>query len=204
MASWRIDGGPWSKPKSLSSPATRASAPQVAVNGRSAVVVWKSAGRIMASRHPAGSGWTRPVAVSGETPKANKLDVAMDRRGDITVVWQYPAGTRTVRNLAVRAVRRLEGGRWGESVRLSGPLSRPTWDKRPQVAMGGRGRTTVVWQRLTLADLLSHGDATLERGSQLVGAGETGHKGRGLQWATCGSHERARRYCGHLARLPEI
>jgi hypothetical protein len=81
------------------------------------------------------------------------LDVAIDRRGDITVVWHHWAGKRPFADYAVRAVRRLEGGRWGDPVRLSGPLSQSpdTYDMYPQVAMGG-GQTTVVWLRPTNED----------------------------------------------------
>ena len=164
MASWRVDGGAWSAPKWLSRPATSASAPQVAVNGRSAVVVWRSAGRIMASRHPAGSGWTRPAALSGKTRWAENLDVAMDSRGDITVVWNHWSGNRGSREDAVYAVRRLEGRPWGDPVRVSGRLSRPLENFDPEVAMGG-GQTTVLWLRPTNEDPCFVMEARRSRGA---------------------------------------
>jgi hypothetical protein len=88
----------------------------------------------------------------------------MDGRGDITVVWNHWSGNRGSREDAVYAVRRLEGRRWGDPVRVSGRLSRPLENFDPEVAMGG-GQTTLLWLRPTNEDPCFVMEARRSRGA---------------------------------------
>ena len=86
QASSRVDGGAWSAPVDVDA-SSRGGEPQVATNGDDSVVVWRAGRRIMASRQSLGGAWTAPVPLSARRVRAASPQVAMDDRGDVTVVW---------------------------------------------------------------------------------------------------------------------
>lgn len=73
-------------------------------------------------------GWHPPVTLSSRG--AGLPDVAVDRAGNTTVVWQF--GSR------IEAVRRPAGGRWRDPVTIGRGGS-------PMVGADARGNVTVVW-----------------------------------------------------------
>jgi hypothetical protein len=117
------------------------------MNDRSAVVAWPSRkGRVMVSLRRDGGAWTHPVPVSGREHRPSELQVALDRRGDITVVWRETVVVFGFGHHVVKAVRRIAGERWTRPVRVSGPV-RGTYDHGPQVTLDDSGTATVVWLR---------------------------------------------------------
>ncbi len=149
VASTRVGGGPWSSPTSVSGGGTANKTQQaLAMNPvGGAVAVWKSGRQIQFSRHPSGSGWTPPQALTGTTRPRFGPDVAMDTRGDVTVVWSELVTTSKLRRWVVKAVQRHPGSGWGHPFAVSGNLARHHWDYTPQVAMDERGDVTVAWLR---------------------------------------------------------
>ncbi|CUR59178.1 exported hypothetical protein [metagenome] len=146
MASWRSDGGAWSAPMNLSGTG-RNGWQRVVMNQRQAVVVWKSAGRLMVSRHRATSGWTPPREVT-ESPitAMRSLDVAMDDRGHVSIAWSE-WDPHVALSPGVQVVRQRADGRWSRPARVSGPPSTRRIDLSARLAVDGRGDVTVVWAR---------------------------------------------------------
>lgn len=145
MASVRVDGGQWRTARDLSgrSGATRV---QAAMSAHGAVVAWAARHRIMLARYRDSSGWTRAQSVTrGELPNLQDLGVAMDRRGDISVVWTQASRTKTLAYAGVKIARRPAGGHWGPPVRLTGPPRRRRVDFDSRLAVDARGDTTVAW-----------------------------------------------------------
>lgn len=139
MASSRNNGGSWGAPMPVSGGGTKdKTLHQVAMNAHTIVVVWESARHIWVSRKPESSGWTRPVSLA-EVGYQSNLAVAIDRPGDISVVWPQDD--------AVMIVRRPASGHWGHPSRMSGPVRRSRFDVNARVAMDARGDTTVSWLR---------------------------------------------------------
>ena len=147
MASRRVDGGDWSIPTRVSGLVNGASLHQVAMNKDRAIVVWKSGRRIMMASQARASGWTRPRALSTEAPSSGGIDVAMNGRGDVSVVWSQSAGKGSKETAVVQAVWQQAHRPWSRPSRISGALSRHRFDVAPQVAVDGRGSTTVLWLR---------------------------------------------------------
>ena len=150
VASTRFDGGAWSAPTSVSrGGTTKKTQPAVAMNAvGGAVAVWMSGRKqIQFSRNPSGSGWTPPKALTGTARPRWGPDVAMDSRGDVTVVWSERVTTSTLRRRVVKAVQRHPGSGWGHPFTVSGKLARHHWDFTPQVAMDERGDVTIAWLR---------------------------------------------------------
>jgi hypothetical protein len=100
QVSARPPGEDWTQPVTLAA-AAEAGAPQVAANGRKAVVVWGGAVRfgghwasvIMASTRLPGRRWGRPRDISAESrwreePEGEEPQVALTRRGEAIVIWQ--------------------------------------------------------------------------------------------------------------------
>jgi hypothetical protein len=136
QAARRPAGGSWSPPVTLSRPG--AEYVQLAVNARgAAVAVWRrfdgTAYRVQAARRPAGRSWGSPVTLSDPGQDAYEPQVAVDGKGNATVVWEASG---------IRAARRPAGGSWGKPVTLSGPNARS-----PRLAVNGRGTAVAVWQR---------------------------------------------------------
>jgi hypothetical protein len=117
------------------------------MNETTAVVSWLSRkGGVVVSLHRAGRGWTQPVSAASGRRHRDELQVAMDSRGDITLVWRDSVTVRGFGYYVVGGVRRLADQRWARPVRLSGPV-RGNYEYQPQVTMDDSGIATVVWLR---------------------------------------------------------
>ena len=193
MSSSRTDGGSWGEPEKVSALGASRGDLQVAMNARVAVAVWKQHGTVMVARRAESSVWTRPraLAAAHRAPQ-----VAIDRRGDITVVWSARFGKH--RRLGVFAVRRPVGGHWGPTSRLSGPATgRIRIDAGPQVAMDGRGDTTVTWVR-SFVRRSSTTRSWLPGVRFLPVTGR--HRSRSERGSAAGGDERPRRHRARLVR----
>lgn len=140
MSSSRTDGGPWGEPQEVSEFGASPVGLHLVMDARVTVAVWVQDAQIMVSRRTDTGVWTRPRGLRTYLYGAQEPQVAVDRRGDITVVWNV-SGT-------VVAVRRPVGGHWGSTLTLSKAVTDGSQvDEEPQVAMDGRGDTTVTWLR---------------------------------------------------------
>lgn len=152
--------GVWSLPVQLAEASQWLLVPQIAVSARGdAVAVWKrwisgspfGAGvvetRIAGAVRPAGRrSWLAPVTLdagfepSGQGVAAFEFPgphVAIDAKGDATVVWQG----RHRRTIVAEAASRAAGGRW----QTPAPIS-TRFAVYPHVAMDACGDATAVWQ----------------------------------------------------------
>jgi len=138
-------GGAWTTPRTLSHPGGRAAFPQVAMSPAGAVfVTWQQRlrghDRAVVVRRPVGGPWLSPRTLSGSFGDAAWPQVAVDARGDATVVWErdWADGGRS----AALVVRRSAGGRWTTPMELS-LAGQPGGG--PLVAMDPGGDTLVAW-----------------------------------------------------------
>ncbi len=128
--------------------------PQVVLDAQgNATAVWQSWNGedtvVESAYRPAGGGWQAPVDLSqasGEgTLVAGEHDagsprIAVDGKGDTTVVWERYAGTNRI---IVEVAYRPAGGSWQAPVNVGEVHTE--WDPAPWVAVDERGDTTVVW-----------------------------------------------------------
>jgi hypothetical protein len=148
-AARRTAQGEWGLPVDLSGDDPAALLPHVAIDSHgTATAVWEShddAGRIMrASTSVAGESWSNPVDISvrdGGPWSGGFPQVAADREGDVTAIWEawYPD-----RFSIVQAARREAGSGWGPPVDLG--KSNGVIERRP-IAVDPRGYVTAVWAR---------------------------------------------------------
>lgn len=141
----RPAGGTWSAPVDLSTIAGPRANPRVVVDPSGhATAVWGTfAGTygIQTATSAPGGTWTDPVSLSAagqdtfDTPQ-----IAVDRHGSATAVWQRHDGSGWM----VTSATRPAGGGWTAPVDLAA-TGRDSWD--PQVAMDLAGNATAVWSR---------------------------------------------------------
>ena len=89
---------------------------------------------------PAAPGWLPARTLSEAGADAVIPDIAVDSKGDATVVWQQAQNSEWT----VQAVDRPSGGSWSSPVPLSAPAASV---QTPQVATAGQ-RVVAVWVRL--------------------------------------------------------
>jgi hypothetical protein len=135
-ASTRQGDGAWSKPQRIARPRHRQWEWVAAMAGNGDIAAARATGRgIQVVRRLAERPWRKPWTIPHS---ANGLlyDVAMDRRGDITVVWRNPA-RRTILTTQFGV-----GHGWRKSVVVGKP-----WKvvAAPDVAMDARGDATLAW-----------------------------------------------------------
>jgi PKD repeat protein len=128
--------------------------PQVVLDAQgNATAVWQSWNGedtvVESAYRPAGGSWQTPVDLSqasGEvTLVAGEHDagsprIAVDGKGDITVVWERWGGTNRI---IIEVAYRPAGGSWQTPVNVGEVQTE--WDPAPWVAVDERGDTTVVW-----------------------------------------------------------
>lgn len=145
----------WLPPVDISEPAEHAGNPHVALDSEgNATAVWdrwNGADTVVESAYrPAGEGWGKPVDLSepeleGEivlgAHDADAPQIAVDRNGNVTVLWERYAGTKIV----LQSVDRPAGGSWtapadvGEVNLGAAP--------EPWIAVDWEGNATAVWKR---------------------------------------------------------
>ncbi len=139
----RPAGGSWAAPVDLSSIAGPRANPRVVVDPAGTVTaVWgtftTTYGIQTATRSP-GAAWSAPADLSA--PGQDTFDtpeLAADRRGAVTALWQRHDGSGWI----VTSATRPAGGGWTTPVDLSAP-GHDAWD--PQVAVDPAGNATAVW-----------------------------------------------------------
>ncbi|MBI2244878.1 MAG: hypothetical protein HYU55_13410 [Nocardioides sp.] len=112
----------------------------VAADG-TVTVVWATGaapGSIVAVRRPAGGSWGDPVVIG----RGTQPQVAVDRRGAVTVAWLTE---RAGRADGVAAARQRAGGRWTTPVRLTGDGATPYAAGEVVLDVNPRGDAVVAW-----------------------------------------------------------
>ena len=145
QAATRPAGGPWAAPVDLSTVAGSRANPRIVVDpGGSATAVWGSftgTYGIQTAARPLGGTWSAPAGLSAAGGDAfDTPQIAVDRRGTTTALWQRHDGSGWVVTSATRAA----GGDWTTPVDLSA-TGRDSWD--PQVAIDQAGTATAIWSR---------------------------------------------------------
>jgi hypothetical protein len=147
-ATRRAASGTWQQPQNLSTPGPNALGPRLAIDERGdAIAVWRyavGATHVIqaAVRAPSGGAWLPAQRVSPAGDDAYTPQVALDARGDATVVWRNrPYASRPVVRATTRAA---ASGRWHAARTLSALGGAAS---APQVAVNRRGDAVTVWQR---------------------------------------------------------
>lgn len=143
QVSRRPAGGTWQDPRTLSG--RHAHFPAVAANKRGDVtIVWQrhidDHDRLQAAHRPMDGHWSKVRTLTGGFGQVVHPQVAMDRRGAATVVWErmWADGGRS----AVFVTRRRAGGGWTDARRLSAKKAPASG---PLVAMDRRGDAIAAW-----------------------------------------------------------
>jgi hypothetical protein len=132
-------GGAWRRPEDVSSSASQALSPDLAVSARGdALVAWKALsqgiGSVQAAVRTAGSSrWQAPESLSSANGNAQDVQVTMDPRGSAVAVW------RRTPNVA-EAARRPVGGTWQAPEDVSGKGA-----DAPEVAVDAQGNAFGLW-----------------------------------------------------------
>ena len=121
-AASRSEGGSWSSPRRISTPAAGTESPRLAMDRLgNALAVWqRSTGRdsvVQAAIRPDGGTWSEPQNLSGPDEVAFNADVAA-RAGRLTAVWTVLRDRRTV----IEASSRTVDGSWSAAQTISGPV----------------------------------------------------------------------------------
>jgi hypothetical protein len=144
----------WLPPVDISESGEAAGNPHVVLDSEgNATAVWErwnGTDTVVESAYrPAGEGWEAPVDLSepdleGEViPGANDAGsprIAVDRNGNVTVVWERYAGSKIV----VQSVDRPAGGSWTAPDDIGEVNLGPA--PEPWIAVDWEGRATAVWK----------------------------------------------------------
>jgi hypothetical protein len=158
----------WSAPQTIASSVVwQFSQPLVARDAAGdAVAVWERGARypsknrsttIEAATRRAGGSWSKPVGLASGSPGPRRPEVAIDSRGDATVVWEQSAVDGTVRGccgtrrrlarLTVETRSHPVLGNWARTVVLASRQVHASEEHEPspQVAVDGSGAVTVAY-----------------------------------------------------------
>jgi hypothetical protein len=144
----------WLPPVDISESGEAAGAPHVVLDSAgNATAVWErwnGTDTVVESAYrPAGEGWEAPVDLSEPEleseviPGANDASsprIAVDRNGNVTVVWERYAGSKIV----VQSVDRPAGGSWTAPDDIGEVNLGPA--PEPWIAVDWEGRATAVWK----------------------------------------------------------
>jgi hypothetical protein len=145
----------WLPAADISEPGEHAGSPHVVLDSEgNATAVWdrwNGADTVVESAYrPAGEGWGAPVDLSepeleGEVVlgahDAQSPQIAVDRNGDVTVLWERYAGTKIV----LQSVDRPAGGSWTAPIDI-GEVNQGAAPE-PWIAVDWEGNATAVWKK---------------------------------------------------------
>lgn len=145
----------WLPPISISGTSEHAGVPHVVLDAQgNATAVWEEWDGedtvVESAYRPAGSGWQTPADLSQASEEPTLIPgehdaysprVAVDARGDTTVVWARFAG---VNDLVIQAMYRPADGEWQPPVNLGEMHS--AVDPEPRIAVDERGDAIAVWK----------------------------------------------------------
>jgi hypothetical protein len=145
----------WLPPVDISESGEAAGSPHVVLDSEgNATAVWdrwNGTDTVVESAYrPAGEGWGVPVDLSepeleGEVVPgahdAQSPQIAVDRNGNVTVLWERYAGTKIV----LQSVDRPTGGSWTAPVDIGEVNLGP--DPEPWIAVDWEGNATAVWKQ---------------------------------------------------------
>ncbi|HET7511078.1 MAG TPA: hypothetical protein VFJ65_12610 [Solirubrobacterales bacterium] len=162
QAAERPAGGSWSEPQDLSDPGESAGEADVAVDAAgNAIAVWRRLDGnnhtiVELSERPFGGAWSEPIELSAHDVYSYEPHVAVNARGDATVIWHAFGTGETL----VQSTERPAGGSWSEPVDLSPSGKEGTEAK---VGVDAAGTATAVWQ------LLDGGGAAIQTSRRPLG-----------------------------------
>lgn len=144
----------WLPPVDISEASEHTGAPQVVLDSEgNATAVWDRWNGldtvVESSYRPAGEGWEAPVDLSEPEPEgeivpgahnASSPRIAVDRNGNVTVIWERYAGAK----ILIQSVDRPAGGSWTapEDIAEVNQGAAP----EPWIAVDWEGRVTAVWK----------------------------------------------------------
>jgi hypothetical protein len=145
----------WLPAVDISEPGEHAASPHVVLDsGGNATAVWdrwNGTDTVVESAYrPAGEGWEAPVDLSepeleGEVVlgahDAQSPQIAVDRNGNVTVLWERYAGTKIV----LQSVDRPAGGSWTAPIDIAEVNQGAT--PEPWIAVDWEGNATAVWKK---------------------------------------------------------
>lgn len=140
-------GGSWSQPEDLSDSGEDAGEADVAVDAEgNAIAVWyrfdgNNHTIVELSERPFGGDWAEPIELSSHDVYAYEPHVAVNARGDATVIWHAFGTGETL----VQSAERPAGGTWSEPADLSPPGKEGTEAK---AGVDAAGTATAVWELL--------------------------------------------------------
>ena len=137
--------------------------PSIAVNDDGvAVAVWERPGRapgqLQAATRSAAGRWSRPrtIGKTGSTlvRRAARLDVAIDRRGNVVVIWAQVTNAAPRREVVLTA--RLRSGRSWSGPHILATVTSPREDMtvapegslKPSLELDRHGNAVALWTRL--------------------------------------------------------
>ncbi len=143
QAATRPADGQWTTPVDLSTAGEDAQTPQVALDqqGDATAIWYRSNGTntiVQAALRPAGATWQPPVDLSAAGQNAQVPQVAVDRQGNATAVWDRFNGA----NYILQAATRPSGGTWQSPLDLSAAGQNAA---SPQVAVDPQGNVIASW-----------------------------------------------------------
>lgn len=162
QAAERPAGGSWSEPEDLSDPGESAGEADVAVDAEgNAIAVWHRLDGnnhtiIELSERPFGGDWSEPIELSAHDVYSYEPHVAVNARGDATVIWHAFGTGETL----VQSAERPAGGSWSEPEDLSPSGKEGTEAK---VGVDAAGTATAVWE------LLDGGGAAIQTSRRPLG-----------------------------------
>lgn len=145
----------WLPPVDISEASEQTGNPHVVLDSEgNATAVWDRWNGtdtvVEAAYRPAGEGWGAPEdlsepALEGEivpgSHNASSPQVAVDRNGNVTVLWERYAGTK----ILLQSVDRPVGGSWTEPVDVGEVNLGPA--PEPWIAVDWEGNVTAVWKQ---------------------------------------------------------
>ncbi len=148
-------GAEWLPPVDISAASEHTGNPHVVLDSAgNATAVWdrwNGADTVVeAAYRPAGEGWGAPQDLSepeleGEivpgAHNASSPQIAVDRNGNVTVLWERYGGTKII----LQSVERPAGGSWTEPVDVGEVALGPA--PEPWIAVDWEGNATAVWKQ---------------------------------------------------------
>lgn len=159
----------WLAPVEVSARDAGASKPQVALDpGGNATTAFTWGDTVEASTRFALGPWRTPLALALPGVYADNARVAVDSKGNATVIWEKQMRWEDdeglgVRDLIIRSSVKPAGGDWSVPRPVSGPHS-----DGPQLTVSSDGTVTAAWMKVVLSE--NHTVPSYQVASRMAGA----------------------------------
>jgi hypothetical protein len=152
-ASSQPAGKSWQAPVTISGPGSPPSVPALAMDPQGdALAVWQRRAangfeEIQAASRRAGESWQAPITLSENALTQERLQTAMDARGDAFVVWVGAA--------SVQAATLPSGGSWQKAENLSVPVPSEAAAYNSGLTVSAKGDAIAIWISETSTNTLA-------------------------------------------------